>query len=48
MDLGTARDLRLMSDEFFEEALKMETKVSTLSRADVRSPVSLPQQSRRK
>jgi hypothetical protein len=48
MDLGTARDLRLMSDEFFEEALKMETKVSTLSRADVRSPVSQPQQSRRK
>jgi hypothetical protein len=34
MDLGTARDLRLMADEFFAEALKTETKVSTADRAD--------------
>jgi len=38
MDLGTARDLRLMADEFFEEALKIETKVSALDRTDVRPP----------
>jgi len=29
MDLGTARDLRLMSEEYFAEALRFEGKIST-------------------
>lgn len=28
MDLGTARDLRLMADEYFEEATKIEATAS--------------------
>jgi hypothetical protein len=27
MDLGTARDLRLMADEYFEKAARIEAKV---------------------
>jgi hypothetical protein len=29
MDLGTARDLRLMAEEYFAEASKIEARVST-------------------
>ncbi len=37
MDLGTARDLRLMSEEYLTEASKLVGVQSSLKRGDVRS-----------
>jgi hypothetical protein len=31
MDLGIARDLRLMSEEYFAEASKVEAEISTIT-----------------
>ena len=37
MDLGTARDLRLMSEEYLTEASKLDITQLNLKRGDVRS-----------
>jgi hypothetical protein len=38
MALGTARDLRLMSDEYLTEASKLDDVQLSLQRGDARSP----------